>query len=75
MSQTATDFLRISAQTINKNYSGDPLSRDSFINSIELLESIAEAADIDTQKTIFKFSSCSVASNLNWTNLLMSRNE
>lgn len=35
------DFLRLAAQTINKNYSGDPLALASFIDSIELLNTLA----------------------------------
>lgn len=35
-------FLKLCAATINKNYSGDPLGLRSFIDSIDLLDSIAE---------------------------------
>lgn len=35
------DFLRLSAQTINKNYSGDPLGLASFIDSMQLLNTLA----------------------------------
>lgn len=34
------EFLRLCAQTINKNYTGDPLSLAAFINSIKLLKSV-----------------------------------
>lgn len=37
---TATDFLRLAAQTINRNYAGDPLALNSFINSVRLLQQV-----------------------------------
>lgn len=36
------DFLRVAAHTLNKNFSGNPLELTAFINSIELLKTIAE---------------------------------
>lgn len=36
----AVEFMRLCAQTINKNYSGDPLSLVAFINSIKLLKTV-----------------------------------
>lgn len=36
----AVEFLRLCAQTINRNFTGDPLSLNSFINSIKLLETV-----------------------------------
>lgn len=50
MPQTQEDLLRVAAQTINKNYVGDPLGIQSFINSIELLELIKIAANVDFLK-------------------------
>lgn len=52
MAMTVVEFLRISAQTINRNYDGDPLALDAFINSIELLE---ELATRELQTTFLKF--------------------
>lgn len=50
MAQKPTELLRLSAQTINKNYAGDPLGLNAFINSINLLEAVTEAANIPTLK-------------------------
>lgn len=50
MPQEKTDILRLFAQTINKNYSGDPIGLNAFINSITLLEGVTEAANVDTLK-------------------------
>lgn len=47
------EFIRICAAALNKNYSGDPLSLESFIDSIELLETIATTELIN--KTLFAF--------------------
>lgn len=38
---TQVEFLRVAAQTINKNYDGDPLALNAFINSIELLAELS----------------------------------
>jgi hypothetical protein len=43
MVQTDIDLLRLSAQTINRNYSGDHIKLEAFINSIDLLDGIATA--------------------------------
>jgi hypothetical protein len=50
MAQSPIDFLRLAAQTINKNYSGDPLALDSFINSVQLLETIVTNDNKDLLK-------------------------
>lgn len=50
MTQSTIDILRLFAQTINKNYSGDPLGLPAFINSIELLESVVTSDNINTLK-------------------------
>lgn len=50
MAQEPTDFLRLAAQTINKNYSGDPLALTAFINSIELLETVVIPTNVDLLK-------------------------
>lgn len=41
---TNVEFLRIAAQTINRNYDGDPLALSAFINSIELIKDFATEA-------------------------------
>lgn len=46
------EFLRFAAQTLNKNYSGDPLTLQSFINSVDL---ITMAAEIGQQDLLKKF--------------------
>lgn len=51
MAITAVDFLRLCAQTINKNYAGDPLSLQAFLNSIELLETVQD----EHAQTLVKF--------------------
>lgn len=40
------DFMRLCAQTINQQYSGDPLSLKTFINSIEYLELVATSDEL-----------------------------
>lgn len=42
------NFLRLAAGQINKNYAGDPLALASFIDSLELLESMATTAELTT---------------------------
>lgn len=49
---TIPEFMRLSAQTINKNYSGDPIALDAFIDSIELLEL---AATDNLKPTLIRF--------------------
>lgn len=39
---STTDFLRLAANTINRNFSGDPLALNAFVNSIDLLKTIAD---------------------------------
>lgn len=46
------DFLNLASKTINRNYDGDPLSLQAFINSIELLE---DFADDNLQPTFCRF--------------------
>lgn len=42
MTEMATpDFLRVCAQTINKNFTGEPLALTPFIRSIKLLQALA----------------------------------
>lgn len=43
---TVSEFLRLSAQTINRNFSGDPLILTSFIDSVRLLESLATTNEL-----------------------------
>ena len=50
MAQTPTDLLRVFAQNINKNYSGEFSSLSAFINSIELLEKITPTEHNDLLK-------------------------
>lgn len=40
MAISLLEYLRFAASAINKNYSGDPLSLNAFINSIELVKSV-----------------------------------
>lgn len=42
------EFLKIAAATVNKPYSGDPLALQSFIDSIELLATLATTAGLRT---------------------------
>lgn len=52
---SVTDFLRLAAQTINRNFSGDPLALNSFINSVKLLQQVAgEHGDLLRQFVITK---------------------
>lgn len=41
---TNIEFLNLASRTINRNYDGDPLSLNAFINSIELLSEFANDA-------------------------------
>lgn len=41
MALATPEFLRLASSHINKNYSGDPLALQSFIDSIRLLETLA----------------------------------
>lgn len=56
MAETNTNhnFLRLAAGQINKNYTGDPLALDSFIDSLELLETLATTTELKT--LLFSFS-------------------
>lgn len=47
---TIVELLRLAAQTINKNYNGDPLGLVAFINSVDLLKSVACATTLPTLK-------------------------
>lgn len=38
---TSVEFLRIAAQTLNRNYNGDPLGLEAFLSSIDLLSELA----------------------------------
>lgn len=40
---TSVEFIRIAAQTINRNYDGNPLGLSAFINSVELLKELSNA--------------------------------
>lgn len=42
------EFLRMAAATINKNYAGDPLALQSFIDSITLLQGLATTGGLQT---------------------------
>jgi hypothetical protein len=50
MPQEAETILGLAAKTINKNYSGVTLGLTSFINSIELIEKLTKADNIDIIK-------------------------
>lgn len=41
---TAPEFLRLAAQTINRNYDGNPLGLQAFINSVQLLSELSNNA-------------------------------
>lgn len=49
---TNLEFLNLASKYINKNYAGDPLALNSFINSLELLNDFATDA---LQPTLFRF--------------------
>lgn len=42
------NFFKLASATLNYNYSGDPLKLTSFIDSVELLESVSDSADTKT---------------------------
>lgn len=44
------DFIKFAAQTINRNYSGDPLTLQAFINTIDLVRATAETGQMDLLK-------------------------
>lgn len=43
---TNIELLRIAASTINRNYDGEPLALNAFINSIDLLSELATTNDL-----------------------------
>lgn len=43
---TAVEVLRLVSSTINKNFSGDPLALESFIDSVEILKTIVNANNL-----------------------------
>lgn len=43
---SSPDFLKLASSTINKNFSGDPLSLQSFIDSLNLLQTLATTEDL-----------------------------
>lgn len=47
------EFLKLASATINSNFSGDPQKLNSFIDSIELLESMAETQELKILLTSF----------------------
>lgn len=49
---TNPELVRLAAQTINRNYSGDPLALGAFMNSVEFLN---EMAGDDQKQLLFKF--------------------
>lgn len=48
MSMTIRDYLRLCAQTIPKNYSGDPLGLTAFIRAIRMLRDLTEENQEDS---------------------------
>lgn len=48
MALSTTDFLKLASTHINKTYSGDPLCLTSFIDSIDLLNSLATTTELKT---------------------------
>lgn len=53
MALTLLDYLRFAAQAINKNYAGDPLSLDAFVNSVNLVKSVDTAKQYGEQLKTF----------------------
>lgn len=53
MALTTTEMLKLASSQINKNYGGDPLVLKSFIDSINLLNSLATTAELKTFSTSF----------------------
>lgn len=45
------EFIRLTAQTINKNYNGDPLSLNAFVNAINLAKEMSAGTHNDILKT------------------------
>lgn len=50
---TEPELLKLAANTINKPYSGEPLDLDSFIDSIELLKTLATTVQLTPLLTAF----------------------
>jgi len=48
MTLTNVEFLKLASATINRNYSGNPLQLQSFIDSIDLLKTLADSNDLKT---------------------------
>lgn len=48
---TRLEFIRVASQTINKNYSGDPLALNAFINAITLAKQLSDGLFDDFLKT------------------------
>lgn len=53
MAISLLEYLRFAASTLNKNYSGDPLSLNAFINSVELVKSVDTDKQFIEQLTTF----------------------
>jgi len=53
MSLSIPDFLKLAASTINRNYSGDPLALQSFIDSVNLLKALATTNELKEFLTTF----------------------
>lgn len=51
---TGLDFMNLASRAINNNYDGNPLSLESFINSVELLSDICHDAIKETFFRIVK---------------------
>lgn len=47
MTMTPADFIAFAAKTITKNYAGDPLALTAFVNSLNLVNTIAGTAHAD----------------------------
>lgn len=47
------EFLKLAASTVNRTFSGDPLALQSFIDSVDLLESFATTNDLKTTLITF----------------------
>lgn len=47
------DYLRFAASTLNKNYAGEPLGLNAFINAVELIKSVDTEKSYGTQLKTF----------------------
>lgn len=53
MAMAKPEYLKLCANTINKNFKGDPLALEAFCNSIDLLHEVAPTDELRTFLTTF----------------------